>query len=297
MPALTKFMAMPPPMVPAPMTPTLRISRSGVSSGRSAILAAARSAKNTWRSARDSGVCISDEEALALQAQALVERLAHRRGDRLHALQRRRDTARPSAPTVLRANCRKASACGSLTLTSRRRLSGSFSATTFSAKRHRGGEQVAVGHLVEQRRALELRGRHRGARDDHVERGLQADRARQALRAAGAGQQAQLHLGQRDLRVGLAPRGSGAQRQLEPAAHAHAGDGGDHRFGRILERGDQRRQARLARGLGGAELLDVGAAGKGALAAGDDDGLDVVVGQRAVQRGQQVACAARRRDR
>ncbi len=34
-PALMRLMAMPPPMVPAPMTPTLRMGRSGVSSGTS----------------------------------------------------------------------------------------------------------------------------------------------------------------------------------------------------------------------------------------------------------------------
>ena len=52
-------MAMPPPIVPAPMTATLAIVRAGVFSGTSTIFAAARSAKNAWRSARDSGVCTS----------------------------------------------------------------------------------------------------------------------------------------------------------------------------------------------------------------------------------------------
>ena len=59
MPALRKFMEMPPPMVPAPITATLAIWRCGVSSGTSAILDAARSAMNRWRSARDSGVNMS----------------------------------------------------------------------------------------------------------------------------------------------------------------------------------------------------------------------------------------------
>ncbi len=40
-----KFMAMPPPMVPAPMIPTLLTGMVGVSSGTSGILAAWRSAK------------------------------------------------------------------------------------------------------------------------------------------------------------------------------------------------------------------------------------------------------------
>ena len=63
MPALRKFIVMPPPIVPAPITPTDRISRSVVASGRSGSLDAARSAANTWRSARDSGVAISVTKA------------------------------------------------------------------------------------------------------------------------------------------------------------------------------------------------------------------------------------------
>ena len=45
MPALTKFIVMPPPMVPAPITAADLISRSGVSAGTSGILPAARSPK------------------------------------------------------------------------------------------------------------------------------------------------------------------------------------------------------------------------------------------------------------
>ena len=59
MPALRKFIAMPPPMVPAPITATFLISRCGVSSGTSGILLAARSPKKAWRSALLSGVSIS----------------------------------------------------------------------------------------------------------------------------------------------------------------------------------------------------------------------------------------------
>ena len=38
MPALAKFIAMPPPIVPAPITPTFLIAMVGVSSGTSGIL-------------------------------------------------------------------------------------------------------------------------------------------------------------------------------------------------------------------------------------------------------------------
>ncbi|MNN50109.1 hypothetical protein D3C81_1646790 [compost metagenome] len=55
-PAFRKFMVMPPPMVPAPITATRSILRTGVSLDTSGILLAARSPKKAWRSARDSGV-------------------------------------------------------------------------------------------------------------------------------------------------------------------------------------------------------------------------------------------------
>ncbi len=63
MPAFRKFIAMPPPMVPAPMTPTFLMSRTGVSAGTSGILVVARSAMKAWRKAFDSGVNISAVKA------------------------------------------------------------------------------------------------------------------------------------------------------------------------------------------------------------------------------------------
>ena len=63
MPALRKFIEMPPPMVPAPMTATEAIGRSGVSAGTSGMRLAARSAKKAWRSALLSGVIISARKA------------------------------------------------------------------------------------------------------------------------------------------------------------------------------------------------------------------------------------------
>ena len=46
-PALAKHIEMPPPMVPAPMTPTFLMGSSGVSLGTSGIFVTARSAKKT----------------------------------------------------------------------------------------------------------------------------------------------------------------------------------------------------------------------------------------------------------
>ena len=62
-PALRKFMLIPPPMVPAPMTATVLIGRVCVVSGTSDIFDAARSAKNACRRAADSGVATSSENS------------------------------------------------------------------------------------------------------------------------------------------------------------------------------------------------------------------------------------------
>src|SRR5438094_285645 len=51
MPTLTKLIAMPPPMVPAPITAAFLMARAGVSSGTSGIFEVWRSAKKAWRSA------------------------------------------------------------------------------------------------------------------------------------------------------------------------------------------------------------------------------------------------------
>jgi hypothetical protein len=62
-------------------------------------------------------------------------------------------------------------------------------------------EQVALDDAVEQlltRQRRQHLALDRLAADDHVQRRLHAQHARQALRAAGTGDQAELHLGQRD---------------------------------------------------------------------------------------------------
>ena len=88
-PALAKFMAMPPPMVPAPITATDRTGRVGVLEGTSGILAAARVAKKTCRNALDSVLFSSSTNAGRLDLHALLERLEHRRLDRIDAFARR----------------------------------------------------------------------------------------------------------------------------------------------------------------------------------------------------------------
>jgi hypothetical protein len=62
--------------------------------------------------------------------------------------------------------------------------------------------------------------------------------ARQPLRPAGAGQQAELDLGHAELRVGHRDPIMAAERDLEPAAERGAVDRRDHRLGAILDRVD-----------------------------------------------------------
>ena len=56
MPALAKHMAMPPPIVPAPITAARRTSRGVTPAGMSGTFCASRSAKKTWRRAFDSSL-------------------------------------------------------------------------------------------------------------------------------------------------------------------------------------------------------------------------------------------------
>jgi len=81
---------------------------------------------------------------------------------------------------------------------------------------------------------------------------------RQALRAAGAGQQAELHLRQPHLRAGPGCTGVAAQRQFQPAAQRDALDGGNHGHRHVLDGGDDLAQVGILHRA--PELGDVGAA-------------------------------------
>ena len=126
---------------------------------------------------------------------------------------------------------------------------------------------------------------HRLTADDHVQRGFHAQHARQTLRAAGAGNQAQLDLGQRNAGARRGDAVVAAQRQFQPAPHGHAVHGGDHRLGGVFQGQDHAQQVRLLQRFGRAKFADVGTARKGLAGTGNHDGLDrgVVIG--AVQAG------------
>ncbi len=89
-------------------------------------------------------------------------------------------------------------------------------------------------------------GADRLAADDHLQRLFGADRARQALRAAGARQQADFYFGQCEQRVLRRDSIVATERQLEPAAHADAVHRCYHRLCRALDVIDHLQQARLA---------------------------------------------------
>ncbi len=142
-------------------------------------------------------------------------------------------------------------------------------------KRDRAFDEVALDHLVEQAQGERRVGRPVCAVQDDRERRRDADQARQALGAAGAGQQPQLDLRQAETRALVADPVVAAERQLEPAAHRRAVDRGDDRFRAVLGGVDHLAQVRGLEGL--AELLDVGTAGETASTADQHHGLDVRV--------------------
>ena len=102
---------MPPPMVPAPTTATRSILRVAVSPASPGILAAARSAKNACRSARDSGVCMSSRNCARSKLNPSSNGLLTAAATAFTHLS---GAGRPfaTAATELRANWKKASAFG-----------------------------------------------------------------------------------------------------------------------------------------------------------------------------------------
>ncbi len=140
---------------------------------------------------------------------------------------------------------------------------------SFRAKSRAAVSSDSLVNRIEQRGAIEGGRGNGGARDDHVDRRLEAHETRETLSAAGAGNEAQLDLRKRDLGVRQRHAVVATQRQLETPAHAGAADGGDHRLRRGLDDIDDRRQERLGVERVAGELLDVGAARERAIVADD----------------------------
>ena len=137
--------------------------------------------------------------------------------------------------------------------------------------------------LVDDAEPVRLLGRDVAAGDDHVERRLRPDQPRQALRAAGAGQDADLHLGQPDPGARHGDPVMAGERGFEPAAQRIAVDRGDDRLVALVHHivmaaAGRRRRRTLA------ELPDIGPGDKAAARADQHHRLDRGVGVALVER-------------
>jgi hypothetical protein len=142
------------------------------------------------------------------------------------------------------------------------------------------------------RRLREHRGRDRLAAEDHVQGPGDADHAWQALRAARAWQQAQLHFRQAELGILVHDPVVTTKGEFEAAAQRHAGDRRNDRLGRGFDRGDQLGQVRRGEHVRTAELADVRAGREGAVATDQHDRPDRCVGLRALECGRQFTPGA-----
>ncbi len=147
---------------------------------------------------------------------------------------------------------------------------------------------------VHEAQRLRFRVIHGLAGDHHVQRGLHADQSRQALRAAGARQQSQLHFGEAHLHIVRRTSEVTGERDFEPAAEHRAVKRGDDRLPAGFYAQEHVVQQRLLRGL--IHFLDVGAGDEVASRAVEDDGLDRRVFVRLDDRRKQ-AFSDRMRDR
>ena len=141
-----------------------------------------------------------------------------------------------------------------------------------------------LGNRIEQRGALEGGRGNRRAGHDHVERRFEADEPRETLRAAGAGNQAELHFRKSDLRVGPRHPVVAAEREFESSAHAGAADRGDHRLAGAFDDVHDRGQEGIGIERAAGKFLDVCAAREGALIADDDYDPHLRICDRAMQR-------------
>ena len=144
-------------------------------------------------------------------------------------------------------------------------------------------------HARDETRAFRLRGIHHAAGEIEIHRLRLADRARQALRAADARNDAELDLGLAELRVVRRDDHVAHHRELAAAAERKARDRRDHRLAHprhaIPVAGEIALEG-VHVGLA-LHLLDVGAGRERLLAAGQDHAGDLLVRLERVDRGGQ----------
>jgi hypothetical protein len=134
--------------------------------------------------------------------------------------------------------------------------------------------------LVDEAHLIGLLGAHRIAGGAHFERVANAGDAGEALGAAGAGEEAELHFRNAELRGRYGDPIVAGERDLEAAAECGAVDRGDDRLGAILDHVYDLRQHRLGKSLGRVELADVRAGEEGLPFRDDHHGLHRRVGIR-----------------
>ena len=117
----------------------------------------------------------------------------------------------------------------------------------FACEGNTTGNEVAFHNLVNQWCALEPNSGRGVARYDDVQSGLQPQQARQALRAASTGQQAQFDLGEPKACIGQRHPEVATQRQFQATAQALTPNGGHHRLGIVFDQADDHAQVGFTR--------------------------------------------------
>jgi hypothetical protein len=145
----------------------------------------------------------------------------------------------------------------------------------------------AFAQAIDQAERQRFLGPRVAAAQHQVQRGLHANQAWRALRAAGAGHQAQLHLRQAQLGGRHGQAVVRRKSDLQPAAERGAMDRGQHRLAAVLDAAAHLGQRGRLRRL--AELADVGTGNEVAARAGDQHRGHGAVGFGRVDRGDQAA--------
>ena len=138
------------------------------------------------------------------------------------------------------------------------------------------GAQVAFGDLVDQAQLLGFLGAHRAAIEEHRQRLLGADDARQALRAHRAGHDAQRDLGESQLRALVGDAVVAGQRHFDATTQRGAVQRHHDGLRQGFELGEH--VAQFGRRHHAAEFADVGASHEGASRADQHHGARIAIG-------------------
>ena len=227
------------------------------------------------------GDAVGEQLALARGAALEIER--ERPLDGIDGLERRLDASAPSSRARFARPRRRPHRPRDRRSSPNARASCGLAPAFDLRKRDRIVEQVRARDLIDDAGRQRLRGGHGLAGRAHLDRQLRAAQARQPLRAAGAGNDAEQHFRLADFGVGRHHAVVAGHGDFEAAAERVAVDRGHERLGRVLDAHEPRvrafgsRQRLLAR-FQRAEDLDVGARDERRAGADQDDRIDAGVG-------------------